>query len=142
MSTSKVNTSFWVITTLLLIWNLLGVLAFIADLAMTEGAIELLGADEQELYSRYPVWTKVVYGIAVFAGVIGVILLMLKRKAAKTLFTLSLFAILIQMGHSLFVAKVMDVYGSMPLFMAIAVTLIGAFCIWYTSFCKNRAWLK
>ncbi|MFT5823420.1 MAG: hypothetical protein ACI8ZM_004681 [Crocinitomix sp.] len=109
---------------------------------MTDQAISLLSAPEQELYSHYSLWTTIVYGVAVIAGFTGAILLLMKRKSAKLVFILSLLAILIQMGHSLIVAKAMDVYGAMPLIMAIVVTFIGAFCIWYTSYCKNRSWLK
>ncbi|MFT5824442.1 MAG: hypothetical protein ACI8ZM_005710, partial [Crocinitomix sp.] len=42
MSTTKVSSGFWVITIILVLWNLLGVLAFLGQISMTDQAISLL----------------------------------------------------------------------------------------------------
>jgi len=48
-----------------------------------------------------PVWLWVVYAVAVGAGTLGAILLLMKKAAAATLFLVSLIAVLVQFGYTL-----------------------------------------
>ena len=72
----KIPIWFWIVTGLFLVWNFMGVAAFFQHISLSEEAIQAMPAAEQELYGRYPIWTKVVFALAVLCGFLGCLGLM------------------------------------------------------------------
>ncbi|AGA77159.1 hypothetical protein [Echinicola vietnamensis] len=132
---------FWAVTGTLLLWNLLGVGSFFMHVSMTEEAIAALPKTEQELYAVYPTWALVAFAVAVFGGVLGCIGLLLRKKWAKYILILSLIGIIIQMFHSLIIARAMEVYGPGAVVMPIMVIVIAVFLVWMANFSVKRGWL-
>lgn len=119
------------ISLLAIIWNLLGVSAYLMHAYMTDEAIALLPENEQALYTNIPAWYTAAFAIAVFAGAIGSILLLLKKKLASPILVLSLIAIFIQMYYNFFISKSMEVYGLGSAVMPVFIILVGIFLVWY-----------
>ncbi|MDG3583683.1 MULTISPECIES: hypothetical protein [Galbibacter] len=138
---TKIPWWFWFVAILALLWNFMGVGAFISDVTMTDEALQALPDAQRELYENNPMWTKIVYGIAVFGGLLGSIGLLAKKKWAKPIFVVSLIAIFIQMGYSLFIAKTPEAYGSVAYIMPVLVILIAAFLIAFSNRAIKRGWL-
>tara|TARA_R110002020_G_scaffold472470_2_gene700563 strand:- start:98 stop:532 length:435 start_codon:yes stop_codon:yes gene_type:complete len=143
MTTSniKLPTSFWVVSIIALLWNLMGLFQFLAQVYMTDEVREMLPEDQQELYTNVPVWATAAFGIAVIAGTLGCLGLLMKRKWAKTLFVISLIGILIQATYNIFISGAMDVLGAQALMMPIFIIIIAAFLIWYSQQAIAKGWL-
>jgi len=139
---TKVPVWFWVVAIILLIWNLMGVASFFVHMFITEDALLALPENERALYGQYPFWTKIAFAVAVFGGIIGSILLVIRRKLAKPVFILSLMAIIPQMGHSLLMTDSMEVYGNEAAVMPSFVILIGIFAVWLTNHSITKGWMK
>ena len=92
--------SFKIIAIGLLIWNLIGVAAF----AMQYGAdlAHLAKSDPYTapIFAEMPGWAWAAYAVAVGAGTVGALLLLLRKAAAVALFALSLAAVVVQFGYS------------------------------------------
>lgn len=139
----KVPMSFWIITVVALLWNILGVASFFAHTFISEESLANLPTAERELYGDYPLWTTVVFAIAVFGGLLGSIGLGMRQKWAKTAFIISLMAIIPQMIHNVFFTKSMDVYGpSQTATMPLMVVLFGILLVWYSNMAIKKDWLK
>ncbi|WP_072352731.1 hypothetical protein [Flavobacteriaceae bacterium A100] len=139
----KVPVWFWMIAVVFLLWNFMGVLSFLAHTFITEEALAKLPHAERELYGDYPLWTTIIFAIAVFGGFIGSIGLVLRKKWAKLAFILSLCAIIPQMIHNVFFTKSMEVYGSgQAATMPIMVVVFGVLIIWFAHFSIQKKWLK
>ena len=119
------------ISLLAIIWNLLGVGAYLMHAYMTDEAIALLPENEQALYVDIPAWYTAAFAIAVFAGAIGSVLLLLKKKLASPVLILSLLGIFVQMYYNFFISKSIEVYGPGSMVMPIFVILVGVFLVWY-----------
>ncbi len=119
------------ISLLAIIWNLLGVGAYLMHAYMTDEAIALLPENEQALYVDIPAWYTAAFATAVFAGAIGSVLLLLKKKLASPILILSLLGIFVQMYYNFFISKSMEVYGPGSMVMPIFVILVGVFLVWY-----------
>lgn len=137
MTSNKPTISFWIISALALIWNLIGVMAFSMDIMMSEEALSAMPEAERLLYESAPAWSKFVYGVAVFGGTLGSILLLMKNGSAKRVFIVSFIAIIIQMGYSLLFTNAIDVYGVAGTIMPATVALIGGFLVWYSNQSKS-----
>ncbi len=142
-STTKQKAPKWFIAlaVFLLVWNLMGVLAFINQISMGAEEVALLPEDQQALYANYPTWALIAFAMAVGGGFLGSLLLLLKNKWAKTLFILSLVGIVVQMTHSLFIAKATEVYGPGAAIMPVMVLVIGVFCIYIAQRAIQKKWI-
>ncbi len=143
-SINKPNTPFWIIGIVALIWNLMGVFAYISQVTMTEEALVALPEMERAMYENVPAWATAAFAIAVFAGALGCILLLLRKKLAITVFAISLVAILVQMIYNFFIhlGKATEVYGPESMIMPVMVIIIGFFLVWYSRRCNAKGWLS
>ena len=141
-SSNKPATWFWIVSAIALVWNLMGAIAYIAHVMITPEAIQALPEAEQALYHSKPAWATAAFAFAVWGGTVGCILLLLRKKIATPVFTLSLLGVLVQMYHSFFVIDSMAVYGPGGMIMPIMVILIGIFLIWFSRNATNRGWIS
>lgn len=142
-TTTKTPIWYWVLAIFFLLWNLMGVFSFFAHTFISEEAIALLPDNERALYGEYPMWTTIVFAVAVFFGLIGSIGLLLKKQWARMAFIISLCAIIPQMIHNVFFTKSMEVYGpGQAATMPILVVLFGFFLIWFSGYSIRKGWLS
>ena len=130
-STNKPGFDFWIIGIVALIWNLMGVFAYLKQAYLTEEDLMAMPVAEQALYQNIPAWVTGAYAIAVFGGALGCILLLLRKKLAGSLFLISLIAIAVQMSYNIFMSKATEVYGPGGITMTAMIILIGVFLLWY-----------
>src|SRR3546814_18207171 len=67
----KVPASVWIVGALALLWNLVGVAAFVMQVAMPAEALGAMPAEQRAIYAATPAWLYVFYGLATFGGVAG-----------------------------------------------------------------------
>ncbi|NMM40428.1 hypothetical protein [Pseudoalteromonas arctica] len=124
-----------------LVWNLLGVIAFIMQMLMTPDMISKLPVEQQAAYSNTPIWSTIAFATAVFGGVLGCILLLLKKALAQTLFTLSLTGIFIQQFYNFIVINSIELLGASAVFMPIFVVVIAIILLLLSHKGKQQGWL-
>lgn len=121
----------------------MGVFSFLAHTFISNEALAELSSNERELYSDYPLWTTIVFAIAVSFGMIGAIGLILRKKWSKVAFIISLFAIIPQMIHTIFYTKSIEVYGTVEaVTMPALVVVFGLFLVWFSMLGIKKHWLK
>ena len=94
----KIHWSFWTISIIALIWNLMGV----ANLSMQFIAPESSSFPEwwREVIVNRPIWSTAAMVLALICAVFGCVLLFLKRAEAVFLFIASLVGILLTVSHA------------------------------------------
>ncbi|MCP4058764.1 MAG: hypothetical protein GY738_15910 [Pseudoalteromonas sp.] len=125
-----------------LIWNLLGVFAFIMHLMMTPEMISKLPLDQQAAYSNVPLWSTIAFAVAVFGGTLGCILLLAKNAFATPTFALSLVAIFIQQFYNFIVINSIKMLGVSAVFMPILVIVIAFLLLYLSIKSKQQGWLN
>jgi len=133
---------YWVVAIIFLLWNLMGVVSFFYHTFITDEALQKLPEAERDLYNSYPLWTKIVFAIAVLGGAIGSIGLIMKKKWTKPAAIVSLAAIIPQMIHNLFFTNSGEVYGPANVVMPVLVIIFGVLLVWFTSVGVKKSWLK
>lgn len=140
---SKLPVWFWIVAIVFLLWNIMGVFSFFGHTFISDEAIAKLPVPERELYGEYPLWTTIVFAIAVFFGFVGSLGLIFKQKWSKMVFIISLIAIIPQMIHNVFFTTSIEVYGTaQAITMPILVVLFGMFLVWFSVFSIHKKWLK
>lgn len=138
---SKPSASFWAISIIALLWNLMGVNQYILMAYKSESVRTGLSAEKLALIDATPVWSTAAFATAVFAGALGCIVLLLRKKLANTLFLVSFLGIIIQNIDAFMRFKISEFTGAEITF-TLLIPLIGLFLIWYSKKCISKGWLK
>ena len=139
---TKPPTWFWVVAILALIWNLLGLMIFVNHIMMSPETLDSLAENEQALYQDMPVWANVAFGLAVIAGTLGCIFLILRTRLAIALFVLSLVGIVIHDVYNYFFSDVLEVHGMGPIGMSCVVFVIGLLLIGLSRHADQKKWFR
>ena len=138
----KPSNLFWVISSIALVWNLMGVFNYLDQAFMTDKVLETLPKEQQILYQDVPAWVTAAFAIAVFSGTLGSLLLLLKKKIASTFFIISFLGIMGQMSYGLLIDQNSDSYGPMGIAMPIMIIAFGGYLIWYSRKANEHRWLS
>ncbi|NYZ61530.1 sugar transporter [Luteimonas deserti] len=85
-----------VVGVLALIWNLIGVAAFVMQLALPAEALQAMPPERRAIYEATPAWLYLFYALATFGGALGAAALLLRRRWAAPVFAIALAALLLQ----------------------------------------------
>lgn len=122
---------FIVVAVLLLLWNLMGVAAFFMQYTADLGELAKTDPDTARAFAQMPGWAWAVYAVAVIAGTLGALALLLKRKLAVPLFALSLVAVVIQFGWTFLGTDLLAVKGWTTAIFPAVIIAIAVFQLLY-----------
>jgi hypothetical protein len=88
-----------------------------------------------------PVWVTSAFATATTLGVIGSIVLLLRKALAFLLFVVSFVALLIQDVYLFLLSDSLAVFGSSLLVIQGSVFVGGVIWIWYASFARKKGWI-
>jgi hypothetical protein len=143
-TTTKVSTAFWVIAGLLAVWNLSGLYMYYQMSITTPEQLQAAGYSvvQIEHILGTPAWAHSAYAIAVNAGVLGVIFLLLRKAWAIPMFVLSLIGALLQDLDAYVLRGALEHFETVWLVIPITVIVICVFEIWYSRAAKAQGWLS
>ncbi len=131
---------FSVVAWVAFVWNLLGLMMFAAHLMMTPEMLAALPENEQALYKDLPVWLTVAFGCATIGGVIGTLLLALRKSISFYPLVISMIGACVQNYHSFFVIDSMAVYGPGSAILPSIVVLITIGLVWLSKDANSKGW--
>jgi len=134
--------SFYAICGLAFAWNVVGVVTYLLQVTMTDEALGALDPTQRAFLESTPTWLTSVFALAVHAGALGSLLLLLRKAWSIPVLILSLACIVVQMGYSTFMTDAIEVFGAGAAGQAAMVTLVGFFLVWYARRAKNNDWIK
>jgi hypothetical protein len=125
-----------------LVWNLLGVFAFIMQQLMTPEMIALLPENQQDAYRNIPLWSTAAFAVAVFSACLGSIMLIVRKALAREFFLVSFIAVLVQQYYNFVVIDSLAMFGSSALAMPFCVIVIGLVLLLISNKGKQESWLN
>ncbi len=133
---------YWAVAGIALVWNLLGVMAFILHLMMTPEMLAQLPEAQRALYQNYPGWLNYAYGAAVIGGALGCVALLMKNAFAFQLFVISLVGVLVQDYYSFFQTNLVEVMGISSVVMPSIVIIVAIGLIVFSQKMKAKGILN
>ena len=124
-----------------LLWNLLGCLAFFADLQLSPQDIAKLSPEQQTLYNARAAWALAATALAVFGGTIGCIGLLLRKKWAFIVLLLSLVGIVVQDFGLFVLVNGAALAGAVAVVLQALVLAIAVGLVWLSRRAIARGWL-
>ena len=135
---AKPPISYNVIAGLFLVWNLIGLMFYYQQMTLTPETMASMGAEIAAFMEATPVWANSGYAIAVNAGVLASIALLLRKSWAFPLFVLSFAGVLVQDLDAFVLRDVVAVWGSSAFYVPSAVIVICVIELWYSRSVANR----
>ena len=143
MSTpTKPPTSFWIISGFALLWNLMGVMAYLSQVTMSKEVFNDLPENQRALLESTPAWATGAFALAVWGSLFACLMLLARKKIATMLFMIAYAGVLVQMAHAFFIANSIEVYGPGGLVMPVLVLIFGAVFIWYSRKAEASGWIE
>ena len=117
----------------------LGCVAYIMHVLTDPATLDL---EQRTAFEALPAWVLGAQAIAVWVGLAGTILLVMKRKLAEPLLMVSLVAVLIWLAGLLVASEVRENMSANDLLVAIVVTALTWTIFWFARHSRQRGWLK
>lgn len=132
----------YIVGVILLLWGLAGCWAFYTHVTLGAAANPEATDWDRAYFAALPGWFAIDFAVAVGAGLLGSIALLLRSKWAVTLYWLSLVAVVIQFGWMFLATDVIAVKGASATFFPALIFVITVFEIWVSGLAKRQGWLR
>ena len=126
---------FWIVAVISFIWNAFGVYSYLMQTFMSAEHLNQLSAEDKNVFTDLPAWYISIFAIAVFAGILGSISLLLRSRWAYLLFIISFLAVGIQQFYVLTEINPRDI------FLSLSSIVIALFLVWFAKRAISRKWL-
>jgi hypothetical protein len=143
-SKSNPRTAFWIIAASMLVWNLIGLMFYYQQSTLTPEIMADAGLTAQQIahITNTPAWGHSGYAIAVNAGVLGAIFLLLRKVWAVPFFVLSLVGALVQDLDAFVLRDAIEAWGPSAIYLPLTVIVICCVEIWYARSAKAKGLLS
>jgi len=125
-----------------LLWNVLGLLAVLADLRLSAADIAALPAQQQALYAARPLWSVGASIVAVVGGTLGCLALLLRKRASLILLYASLLGVVLQDIGIFIIAGAGKLANPVPFILQGLVLVISVGLISLAHHAARKAWLS
>lgn len=120
------------------LWMMFGCAMYLVEVTLDPATLPL---DQQEMVAATPRWMYAAFAVAVWVGLAGAVLLLLRRKLAVPLLGISLVAMLVQNSAYLLSPRLREAVGSDSLFLPIVIILVTWTVFWFAYHSRKRGWL-
>lgn len=135
------NINFWIIGGAALVWNLIGLIFYIGQVTMSPDALAKMTEAQQDFFTTTPVWATAAFAIAVNAGVLGSLFLLLRKTWAVPMFVISLLAVIVQDADAFGMRGAFNVLGVNGVIIPSMVFIIAIALLLYSRTTQRRGWL-
>ena len=136
------STNFWIIGGAALVWNLIGLIFYYQEVTLTPEQLESVTEAQRAFMLDKPAWATSAFAIAVTTGVLGSLMLLLRKALAVPMFVISLLAIVVQDLHAFVLANALDVWGPTGLILPSLVIVIAIALLVYSRSAKQKNWIS
>jgi hypothetical protein len=129
----------WVVGFVSLLWNSFGATDFVMTQTKNRAYMSGFSPEQLNFYYGFPFWVVAAWGLAVWGGVLGSLLLLARRRQAVLLFILSSVGMVLTDIRNFSFAGGMKLMGGGPaLIFSAAIFVIGLLLLLYSrSMCRR-----
>jgi hypothetical protein len=133
----------WVIGVVTVLWNSMGAMDFVMTQTENESYMAAFTPEQLTFFYGFPTWVVVAWAIAVWGGVIGSALLLLRRGEAVWVFLASFIAMVMTTIHNFVFSNGMEVIGDTFSLVFSALIFVVALALYlYARAMKQQGVLK
>jgi hypothetical protein len=136
---SEVPVWYWMAAALALLWEVFGCFMYVSQVTGDPASLPI---DQRAMWEATPPWITGAYAVAVWVGLLGAALLLLRRKLAEPLLLVSLIAVVVQFGGVLLVPAIREVTPDSAYTLPIVIFLVCYGIYMLSRLARKRGWLR
>jgi len=139
---TKPSWLFWVVSVLALLWGFFGAFDFYMTRTGNEEYLEDFPPEMIAWIGNFPMSRVLLWGLGVGAGLIGALLLLMRRGVAVSVLWVGVAALLIGfIRHDLLMADGVKYYGIPGLIASVFIVIVTVAVAWYAGRAKGNGYL-
>ena len=108
--TSRTPRHLWVIGIIALLWNAIGAFDYLMTQTKNAGYLSGFPPEQLAFFFGLPAWVVAAWAIAVWGGVLGSVLLLLRRRLAVPVFAASLAGMVVTTFHNYVLSNALEIF--------------------------------
>jgi predicted neutral ceramidase superfamily lipid hydrolase len=133
---------FYVAAVILILWECIGCYAYLSDVTMTAADMAQLPVAQQDIWKMTPSWVTAAYALAVWIGLAASIALLLRFKIARSLYVVSLIAVVAQFGWTFVATPILTTIGPSAAIFPAFIIAVGVMAVWFSGKAAGHGWLR
>lgn len=130
---------YWLVTIAGLLFEGAGAYLFAGSLTLDPATLPL---DQRVVYEATPQWMTIAWAIAIGAGLLGTVGLLVRRRFAEPLLLISLLAVAVQFSGLFLVRQLRELTPEDHLIVPVIILAV-AYGLWQTSkLARSKGWLR
>jgi hypothetical protein len=139
MPSTRTPKHLWVVGVVALLWSAVGAMDYLMTQTKNEAYMSKFTQDQLDFYYGIPAWAISAWAIAVWGGVLGALLLLLRRRYAVWVFLVSLVAMVVTTVHTYVLSNGMEVMGdASSLAFTVVIFLVALLLFLYARAVRRR----
>ena len=119
----------WLVGILGLLWGSMGAFDYLMTQTQNESYMSQFTPEQLEFFYGFPTWVVAFWALAVWGGVLGTLLLLLKRHLAVRVLLVSFLAMIVTSIHNFFLSNGLEVMGGAGLLFSVLI-FVFALGLW------------
>lgn len=115
----------WIVGVLAFLWNCMGAMNYIMTQFRVEAYMSEYTQEQLDYYYGFPSWAIAFWAIAVWFGVAGCVLLLMRKQIAEKIFLISLVSMVINSIYAYGMSNGMEIQGTGGFMFTIVIFLIA-----------------
>ena len=115
----------WVVGILGLLWNLMGVFDYLMTETRNEAYMSRFTPEQLEFFYGFPTWMVACYALAVWGGLLGTVLLLLRRRFATPVLLVSWLSMIATAIHNFGLSNGAEIMGTQGVIFTVFIFLIA-----------------
>lgn len=131
----------WVVGILGFLWNSMGAFDYLMTETRNESYMSRFTPEQLEFFYGFPVWLVAFWAVAVWGGLLGTALLLMRKRLAVPVLLVSFLSMVVTAIHNFLVSDGLEVMGGTGLVFSLLIFAF-ALCLWlYARALAQRGWL-
>lgn len=123
----------WLVGILGLLWNLMGAYDYLMTQTQNEAYMSQFTPEQLEYFYGFPSWAVAFWAVAVWGGVLGTILLLLKKRLAVPVFMVSFLSMVVTSVYNFILSDGLEMMGGVGPLLFSALIFLFALGLWIYS---------
>ncbi len=143
VQTTRAPWHLWVVGVLALLWNSMGAFDYLMTETRNSSYMSSFTAEQLAYFDSIPKWAIATWALGVWGGVLGSILLLLRKRFAVTVFAVSLVSAALTFLYNYVLSNGLEVMGGAgALLFAGVILLIAALLLLYSRYLAKNETLR
>jgi hypothetical protein len=115
----------WVVGILAVLWDGMGVFDYLMTQTQNEAYMSNFTPEQLEFFNNFPSWVVFFWAIAVWGGLAGAVLLLMRKKLAVPVLLTSFLCMVVTAIHNFFIANGLEVMGAAGAIFSLVIFLVA-----------------